>query len=77
MRTVSIAVYFVFSISGKFKARVSYNKLLTNLTYMELARAILGNIGLFCTDPKCHDLGPTFPVRSSRSVSKRLLFSIM
>ena len=34
MRTVSIAVHFLFSISGKFKtsiARMSYNKLLTNL----------------------------------------------
>ena len=51
------------------------NYLLTSL--LEPYWGILA-LGRFCTDlaalgPYCHDLGPIFPIRPSRSVSKRLI----
>ena len=78
----SQAVYFLFSKAGKFKtsmARVPYNKLLTNLASSSrtgeywpsvvCVRTSLGSVRTATTS------GQYSPLRPSRSVSKRLLFS--
>ena len=78
----SYAVYFLFSKAGKFKtsmARVSYDKLLTNLASSSRTGEYWPSVVFVWTERSevrtATTSGQYSPVRPSRSVSKRLIFT--